>query len=180
MRIFTLVLLSLVLTACSSLEVNTDWDHNVNFNQIKTYFMLDNSGQQLSPFVRQRISDSVVAQLEIKGLKRVEKPEDADVAVGFEVATENRTSYTTVHSGFSGSGFHHSRAGWGVHTGTSRTTQRNYTVGTLIIAIFEMESKDLKWEGSAQGNLNSDSGQDQARINAAVEAILLRFPPEQE
>lgn len=168
----------LALAACSSVEVHRDWDENLDFTQFNTYYLLPDQAEHISPLVRPRIENAIVNALVDSGLTRVENPDDADLAIGFNVATENRTSYSTVHGGWGSSGFHHGRSGWGVSASTSRTTQHVYSVGTLVIAAFNMQDKQLVWEGWASKRLNSNSGQDERLINGLVGGILRDFPPE--
>ena len=150
--------LFVVLGACSRLQVASDWDPGVDFSTIKSYILLPNDNGAVRPFAAQHI-------------------QEADVAVGWELATEDRTTYNTIHSGFGTSGFRQSRAHWGISTSTSRTTQQTYTIGTLLIAVYEMDNKELVWEGTATGNINASSGQDEEKINGAVQGILRDFPP---
>ena len=177
MRKIAALVLCVLLAACSRLQVSSDWDPGVDFSAFKSYVMLQNDNTTVRPFVAQRIQDAVVAELNARGYVKVDNEEQADMAVGWEVATEDRTTYHTVHSGFGTHGMRHSRTQWGVSTGTSRTTQQTYTVGTLLVAVFEMTNKELVWEGTATGNVSSSSGQDEAKINSAVQGILRDFPP---
>ena len=128
----------------------------------------------------QRIRTALFAELTSRGLQKVDSPEMADLAIAYTVTTEQRTSFQTVHSGMEARhGFHHSLRFHG-STGTSRTTQHNYTVGTLIIAVYQMGNKELVWEGSASDIVNTTSrspDQNQQHINDAVHKILKDFPP---
>jgi hypothetical protein len=64
-------------------------------------------------------------------------------------------------------------------TVTTRTRVREYTVGALVLAIFDSKSKDLVWEGSGSQRLDSSGGPEQSeqRIRDAVQQILQDFPP---
>ena len=80
----------------------------------------------------------------------------ADLAIGFQVATENRRSYSTVSTGWSARGYRHHRRGHhgpGMTTVTTRTRARAYTVGAIVVAIFDGENKELIWEGSGSQRL---------------------------
>ena len=81
-----------------------------------------------------------------------------------------------MHSGWVGTGYRHHPTRWGVSAGTSRTTQQRDTVGSLIISMFETDGKQLVWEGSASGTLDSSSGREE-QVNEVVQGILRDFPP---
>ena len=169
----------LLVVACARLQVTSDWNPSVDFNQLQSYVILPNETPGLSPFTRQRIEQAIMQELQAKGLRKVSDGENADMAVGFEIASDSRTSYHTVHNSFASHGFrsHPSRWGMGLATTTSRTTQHTYTVGTLLIAVFETDNKELIWEASASGNINASSGQNQEKISSAVQSVLRDFPP---
>ena len=168
------------LAACSaSIAVTSDWDPAFDFSQSQTFVLLENDIPGINRFVEQRIRDAIVANLTKAGFQQVNTLDGADLAVGNEIATEGRTRYQTVHSGWTGSGMHSNSARWGMSTGTSRTTQRNYTVGTLVIAVFETVNKELVWEAAGAQTIDATSTPEESekQINNAVKRILRDFPP---
>ncbi len=189
-KIAALFLAITTLTACSGISINNDWDPGADFSQFQTFALLDNMGQPINGFNEQRIVAAIVADLTSKGLQQVDDGDKADLAIGYQVTTEDRTSFQTVHSSWSGHGYRypshwggstrHSSMHWGTtNMGTSTTTQFNYTVGTLIIAMFEADNKELVWEGSASGTVTQSSRPEvnEQRINDAIQRILRSFPP---
>ena len=177
----TVFLAIAALAACSSISVTTDWDPGIDFSKFKTFAVLENTEESINRLTDQRIRTALVAELTSRGLQKVDSPEMADLAIAYLVTTEQRTSFQTVHSGMgAGHGFHHNNVRFHGSTGTSRTTQHNYTVGTLIIAVYQMGNKELVWEGSASDIVNTTSRspeQNQQHINDAVHKILKDFPP---
>jgi len=168
------------LAACSGISVTSDWDPGVDFSQFKTFAVLEETQQSVNRLVDQRIRAAIVAELTAKELRQVDTPDKADLAIDYQITTEQQTSHHTVHSGWGARGYRSSRhTHWRTPTGTSRTTQVNFTVGTLVIAAFQMSDKELVWEGSASGTVNPSSGPEQReqRINDAVQRILKDFPP---
>ncbi len=189
-KIAALFLAITTLTACSGISINNDWDPGADFSQFQTFVLLDNMGQPINGFNEQRIIAAIVADLTSKGLQQVDDADKADLAIGYQVTTEDRTSFQTVHSSWSVHGYRypshwggstrHSSMHWGTtNMGTSTTTQFNYTVGTLIVAMFEADNKELVWEGSASGTVTQSSRPEvnEQRINDAIQRILRSFPP---
>jgi hypothetical protein len=176
----TLFIAITILAACSGITVSTDWDQSVDFSKFKTFAVLENEDKSINRLNEQRIINALVAELTAKGLKKVASVEKADLAIGYVVVTEQRTSYQTVHRNLGGThGFNSSNARFHGSMGSSMTTQFNYTVGTLVIAVYQMGNKDLIWEGSASSALSGSSNpeRNQQRIDDAVQRILEDFPP---
>jgi hypothetical protein len=168
-----------VLTACSGITTTSDWDPGVDFSRFKTFALLEEAQPSVSRLVDQRVRAAIAAELGAKGLQQVERPEQADLAIGYQVTTEERTSYHTVHNGWRTNRYWTSRAHWGSSVGTSTTRQVNFTVGTLVVAAFQMGDKELVWEGSASATVDPSSGPERSeqRINEAVGRIFEDFPP---
>jgi hypothetical protein len=168
------------LAACSGISVTSDWDPGVDFSQFKTFSVLEETQPSINRLVDQRVRAAIVTELTAKGLRQVDVPDKADLAIGYQVTTENRTTEHTVHNGWGTRGYRSSRhTHWRTPVATSTTTQVNFTVGTLVIAAFQMADKELVWEGSASGTVNPSSGPERSeqRINDAVQKILKDFPP---
>ena len=178
-----LIIMLATLVACSSISVRKDWDPSVDFSQFKTFYILEEQRQSISRFADQRINAAIVANLTSKGLQQVDSQEGADIAIGYTVTTENRSSFQTVHTGWATSGYHHNRYSRGWHSGvavtSSRTHETTYTVGTLVVAVFQMGDKELIWEASGSDTINPsrDPARNEQRINEAVQRIMRDFPP---
>ena len=68
--LFTLGFLLLLPTIVSAQKVTTDFDHNANFSQYKTFMWL-REPRVKDPLMRPRIVDAVNSQLTAKGLRLV-------------------------------------------------------------------------------------------------------------
>ncbi len=172
-----------LLVSCSTIDVRTDWDHTIDFSHFETFALLENSEHPISRLIDGRIRAAVIEELTSRGLRQIETPEGADLAIGFQVATQNRRSYRTVSTGWRASGYRHrpGRPGWHDQTTTVTTTTRarDYTVGALVLAIFDGDSHNLVWQGTGSRRLDSSGGPEQReqRIRDAVQRILRDFPP---
>jgi len=171
------------IAGCSSVQVRSDWDQSVEFSQFETIAFMDDNAQAMNGLIDGRIRRALIDDLTAKGFEMVASAEEADLVLGFQVVTEDRRSYSTVSTGWSQRGYRHSRRGaWsspGMTTVTTQTRVRTYTVGALVVAIFEGENKELVWEAS--GSRRIDPAQSPSRseslIRDVVERVLRDFPP---
>lgn len=182
MKGFLLASTVAVLTAAcgGGISVSNDWDPNHDFSGIETFAVMDQTGEgQVDNFTSQRIKSAIVNEMEGKGFRRVNDPNSADVVAGWQAATDQRSSFQTVSTGWSGYGWGSPRWG-GASMGTSTTTERTYEVGTLVIGIFDVSDQELVFQSAGSGTLpsgNQSPDQRTENINEAVAKILEEFPP---
>lgn len=191
-RLGTVGALALVAAACSGgLSVTNDWDPNVDFATYQTFAVLDaaEGGEHLSSFVNERIKTSIASTLTAKGMRQVNSVDDADAAVGWQLTTDERSSFSTVSTGWGGYGYGAYGMGYGGWYGpgyggmgmaSSTTTETRYTVGALAIAIFDVKGEEMIFTATGSKELASDNPspeESQQRIDDAVQGILKNFPP---
>ncbi len=175
--------LAVVLSGCGSgISVKSDWDPGVNFSAFHTFVVLEEAtgGSGIDQLNQSRIKTSIGKTLQAKGMQQVQSADDAEVAVGWQLTTEQQTSYRTVNTGWGGYGY-----GWGGWYGgggmtTSTTTAQNYEVGTLVIALFDTKTKEMIFTGTGSKTLsggNPSPEEIQKRIDEAVAKILQDYPP---
>jgi uncharacterized protein YceK len=167
----------LMLAGCASTPtVHTDADPQASFASYRTYTWLGKPDQQgVPPLASQRIVDSIDAQLRAKGW--TEAP-DGEVALVAHVATQQKQTLDTMYAGpaFGGWGW---RGGWygGMGMGSATTTVSNYTVGTLIVDMFDTKTKQAIWRGTASDTVPSSPEKVNAAIQAGVAKMFEGFPP---
>jgi len=179
--------LAITVSGCGpSISVSSDWDPAVDFSAYQTFAVLDEAsgGQGLDQLTSGRIKSAIGSTLEAKGMRQVDNPDDADVAVGWQITTDERSSLQTVSTGWGGyGGYGYGRAGWhggGMAMSTSTTTETRYEVGTLAIALFDETKDQMIFTSTGSKKLATDNvtpEESQSRINQAVETILKDFPP---
>ena len=184
LRVSPLLLLALT-TACGGISVTTDWDPAYDFQAPQTFAVLDHAGgQPLDRLNAQRVKNAITDVMVAKGFRQVSDTAQADIALGYQFTTEQRSSYQTVNTGWSSYGYggygRWYRYGGGPTMTTSRTTETRYEVGSLVIAAFDTAAREMVFtsEGSKTlANSPPDPQEAQRRINDAVEQILRDFPP---
>ena len=177
--------LALSLAGCGGgVSVTSDWDPGFDFSRLETFAVLDaaHGGGGLDQINLNRIKTSITNTLAAKGMRQVENQDDADALVGWQITTDERSSYQTVSTGWGGYGW--GRAGWyggaGMGMTTSRTTETRYEVGSLAIAIFDSEKQEMVFTATGSKTLSSGNPspeQIQKNIDEAVAKILEDWPP---
>jgi hypothetical protein len=172
MRTWSIVgALALAVTGMASAQdVKVDYDKATSFASIKT-FSLKVGTAWGNPLGEKRVASEVEEALAGKGWAKAEEGR-ADAQVVLHGATQMKHSLNTFYSGMGGYGW---RGGAGM--GTATTTAYEYTVGTLVVDIFDAKSKQLLWRGVAQDELKDDPEKRQKQIEKGTNKLFKDFPP---
>ena len=185
LRAGAIALLVLLLSACSGVQVSTDYDQDVDFNNLVRYDWLPSesgySGAQGdSPLMTERIVSAVDQQLNLQGYN---KALPADFFVNFGITTAQRTDIRSYDNyGGYGPGW-----GWGMNYGYSgmaggytETYVDYYQQGTLIIDVIDPESMQLIWRGVGTKRLpdSTNAAERDKLVAEIVKSILAKFPPQ--
>ena len=166
----TLVLAGVALAVAGGAwaqDVKVDYDKAANFGAIRTFSIkLGTSwGNQIG---EKRVMDEFTQALTEKGWKLAPEGE-ADAQVMVHGASQVKHSLNTFYSG--GGGYR-----WG-GMGTATTTDSEYTVGTLVVDIFDAKSKGLLWRGIAQDELSDKTDKNIKKLGKASDKMFKDFPP---
>jgi hypothetical protein len=165
----TLLFLAAMGTAFAQ-QVTTDFDHQANFAQYKTY-----SWEAIKPgdsLWDARIKTAVDSQLQAKGWTRVDS--GGDVCIVAIKTTQTQRSLQTFYDGFGG--------GWRWRgfggMGESTTTENDYKEGTLVVDLYDAKTKQLIWRGSAEDTLSNKAEKNEKNLEKGVAKMFKKFPPE--
>src|ERR1700730_19352839 len=157
-----------MVNASSAQQVKTDYDRSANFDQYKTYSW--EKVQTPDPLWVDRIKEAVNASLAAKGWTQV--PSGGNVAIVAIEMTRKQQTLDTFYNGFGG-GWR-----WGGGFGDATTTVENYKVGTLVVDLFDANSKKLVWRGSSSDTLSDKSDKNIKNLDKGVQKMFNHFPPE--
>ena len=170
-KIATTVGLTLVLATVSFAQhVKTDYDHNANFGQYKTYSW--EKVQTKDPLLVDRIKDAVNSTLAAKGWTLV--PSGGDVEVFAIETTQNQQTLDTFYNGFGGG---RRWGGFGGGFGDATTTTETYTVGTLVVDLFDARTEKLIWRSSSTDTLSDKANKNTKNLDKGVNKMFQHFPP---
>ena len=160
-----------MLGAAFAQKVQTDFDHQANFSQYKTY-----SWQEIKPansLWDARIKSAVDAQLAAKGWTQVDS--GGDVALVAIKTSQTQRTLQTFYDGVGG-GWGWRRFGGGGF-GDATTTEQDYKVGTLVVDLYDAKTKQLIWRGSAQDTVSDKATQNEKNLDKGVAKMFKAFPP---
>lgn len=152
-------------------KVTSDYDHSAMFANYKTYYW--EKVQTANPLWNKRVQDSIDAQLQAKGWKKVES--GGDVAVVAVSATQQQKTLNTFYDGWGGGWGYRGFGGMGV--GSATTTVSTYLEGTLVIDMYDAKTKQLLWRGHAVGEISDKPDKTEKTLNKATEKLFEKFPP---
>jgi uncharacterized protein DUF4136 len=172
MKIHKTILLSVAMMMLASVvsvaqQVKTDYDRNVNFNQFKTYSW--SNVKTKDPLLVDRIKSAVNSSLTAKGFTQVDSGGDLSI-VAMAITRNQQTLNTFYDGGFGG-------WRWGGFGNTTTTTE-TYKVGTLVVDLFNTQSKELVFRGSSSDTLSNNSEKNIKNLNKGVDKMFKHFPPE--
>jgi len=195
MKIFTrpsIVLalgLALMLSGCSTLHIDHEWDRSADFSQYSTFSWIPQnegpSGEQQLPehldIRLRRVVDDIL--LDQKGLQKAVALPQADLLLAYyiDVEKELRVDYAVYGSYYGGYGY----GGWSGYGygnpayapgGGSVAKVREYSTGTLVLDIVDRKNKTLVWTGIIEGDAKHQNPSGQ-RIEKVMTEMLKGFPP---
>ncbi len=150
-------------------QVRTDFDHQANFSQYKTY-----SWQAINPansLWDARIKSAVNAQLASRGWTQVDT--GGDVSIVAIKMTQTQKTLQTFYDGFGGGWRWRGFGGFGDAT----TTEQDYREGTLVVDLYDTKTKQLIWRGSAEDMLSNKAEKNEKNLDKGVAKMFKEFPP---
>jgi len=183
LKVFPILLFFLV-ASCSSVNVSSDYDKEVDFSNYKTYAFYKKGIDkvEISDLDKRRILRAIEANLEAKGFT---KSEDPDLLVS--IFTKSREKIDVYNNNYYGwypyyYGYGYGYGGYGPGYGFGYTNVSKSTEGTLFIDLIDARKKELAWQGTGTGILSSSKSieKKEERINEFVSRIMVQYPPQIE
>jgi hypothetical protein len=171
-------LLGLLPALATAQSVTYDYRQNQDFSRLKTYTFKDVSKSN-NPFVDERITAAIAAQLAARGLTRDDT--DPDVYVSVRQTFDTQPKYTIYGSPW-GYGY-----GWGYpgfygydwNPWYTTVEVKEIVVGTLTVDLKDVATDQLVWRGISVKRVHSMSkpSKVEKRINRRVSKMFEKYPP---
>ncbi len=168
-RQFVAMLVAGLLAACMMLLADTrvDYNHSTDFSKFRTYSWI--KVQASNQIWQERVKHDVDAALQSRGWQQVASGGDAGVtAFG---STKEQKSIQTFYDGLGGGW------GWGGFGGEATTNVVDTPEGTLVVDIFDHQTKKLVWRSVATNSLSGDPDKNAKKLEKTVEDMFKHFPP---
>lgn len=165
----------LSLAACATApSVKTTVGSDVAFTTYRTFAWRTEPATQ-SPLVRQRIVSAVDSALLSRGWREASAWE-ADLLIVAHVTSRREETLETIYESPNWQGWRWSDVH---HVGDARSLQRidYYTIGTLIIDLFDARTRQVVWRASAEGMVPDSPDKINATIDATVPRMFAKLPP---
>ncbi len=183
MHILFTLFLALMISGCSSLNVNTDHDPSVDLAAPKNFAVIHTSVEGENTLVTERITSALSKNLVAKGYKATSK-ETADYLIVFHtgVTTNQRVDrdyqYINMYPYSYGPGFGRYGGAYGGAYVMPRTRTHTYKTAQLIVDVVIPNKNQIVWRGIAEDQLDklNTSSDKTAYINNVVSKLLEKFP----
>ena len=157
----------------SAQKVSTDWDHSANWSKYNSYYIQIQKafGDQLS---QERAIAGGRLGTQVQGLEEGALPRCRERGGAHQrCRPEGRDQHHDVHRRrICRLGLGRRRHGHGHHVQLARTS-----VGTLVVDIFDVMTKQLLFRGQAQETVSNNAEKNTKALYKATEKMFKDFPP---
>ena len=182
MKKIVTILMVLSISITTAQKVSGDYDKSTDFTKYKTYHFIGwqkDSDKMMNDFDKKRLREALEAEMEAKGLTRVES--GGDMAVSLFIVVDKKTSvtaYTNYYGvmGYGRRGYYRGGRGWGNGASTTSYSENDYLQGTLVMDMIDIHSDELIWQGVATGTINKNTQKREKTIPRAVKKLMKKYP----
>jgi hypothetical protein len=162
-----------LVSSCSSIRVNSDYDKKVDFSNYKSFAFLKSGidKMQISDLDKKRIMHSIEEVMTTKGFTKSESP---DLLINIFTKEREQVDVNQFNAGW-GYGWGY---GWNPYLWGGQSSVNRYTEGTLYIDLIDAKKKELIWQGEGEGTITKDTNKKEALIKEFVTKILEQYPPQ--
>ncbi len=173
MNYIKVLLLLLLVSSCSSIRVNYDYEKGTDFSKYKTYNYYSDLETGMNELDTKRFLEALDTKLQAKGLSLSETP---DFFINIQSSEFQESQRSTVGVGLGGSG--HSVGGGisvGIPIGQSNFNRR------IVIDFIDENGKGLFWQAVSDDSYNPKTSPEKREelFKVIVEKVLLQYPPQQ-
>jgi uncharacterized protein DUF4136 len=169
LKIFILVLL---VTSCTSIRVNYDYEKTTDFTKYKTYNYYKDIETGLNELDTKRLLAAIDTNLQSKGLSLSETP---DFFINIQSSEYQNAQSNNVGVGLGGGG-HNVGGGLslGIPIGQSGINRQ------IIIDFIDENGKGLFWQSVSESGFNPKASPEkrEAIFKAIVDKVLSQYPPQ--
>jgi hypothetical protein len=167
--------------AAAAAEVHTDYDKHADFSKFHTYCW--GKVSTADPLYEQRVKDQINKDLQEKGWQ--ESQGNCDATVFARGNVHNQKELQSYYNGLGNRwGGMWGWGGWGWRDGwwspgmaAETTTVVSKPVGSLVVDIFDGQSKSLIFRGISSNDVSKDADKNTHNIDKDIDKMFDHFPP---
>lgn len=178
-KIFSSLILAMVLASCSSIKVVVDNKKDTDFSGYKTFNFQswqDDSDEIFSEADKKLLRDAFISEFTRRGFQHVSSTGDMQVSIYVVVNEETAFSGYSDYVGGRSGAYSHYQGGWGYGYHGNTSKQQGKLMGTLIMNIYNGSSQNQVWQAIATGAVNENAKTRDKSIPQTVSTIMRRFP----
>ena len=172
-----------MITSCGSSEdLVTEYSEHVDFYRYKSYSLLKwdtNNDSIVDEQSKERILYAIANELNLRGFHW--NADGGDMRVAVHVLFDKKTAETEYNNYYKNQyGNNYETSNIGFSKSTQRFDKYEFWEGTLLIDIFDDETKQLIWQGAKVNTLKKAASTEERnmRIEMIVEETMKEFPIE--
>jgi len=169
------ILVGLMAVSAAAMDIYVDFDRSGRFSWYKTYAYVETEETSLkghNDLMHSRIKNAIEHHLSQGRL--VENTDDPNLFVTYHAGSSTAVSVNPVSFGVGFGGGWARDPYWG-GVGVSTASSSTYEQGTLIIDIWEAETKKLVWRGVAVDVFSDNPKKADKNINKAIEKMIKKW-----
>lgn len=165
-------------SACATDPVTADFDPAADFSKYQTFSFVDTKEfqeQQYRSLLAKRIERAVESEMKFRGYTLATPGATPDLSVDYHAALEEKQKIVSTPSPQPMYWGYRWYDPWPTYANDVRTV--DYKQGTIVIYLVDTASKQMVWQGMAQGTVQKKhlENPDKAVVNA-VAAIFEKYP----
>lgn len=171
MRYFFYIGILLLVSSCS-VKVHSTYDKSVDFTKYKTFCWLNGCEFTYSgptylndSLLREKIKESIVAEMNKKGLSQ--NNDNPDLLIDFHISVQNESSII----------YHHGNDDVYEFKPFPNQEIINYLKGTIVIHMVDKSEGRMVWRSEAIGYMDVHPDLSEKNIRRGIAIALRKFPP---
>ena len=155
-----------------------DYDRTVDFSKYVTFSFLgwqDESDKYINDLDMARFKNAFGVEFGKRRMRHLQ--EGGDIAIALYIIIDQKSGVSKYAKRSGSLGHVYPAWGWGGGSATTVYDQDDYTNGTMVMDIFDGETKLLVWQGVVTKTIEEDPQKRDATIPRTIKALMENFPP---
>lgn len=174
MKSIKILIFTFLITSCAPIYLTTDFEKGTDFSKYKTYNYYSDIETGLSALDGKRLLDVLDKQLQLQGLSISETP---DFFINIQSKEYPAVQKSTVGLGVGGTGRNvGGGVSIGIPVGTAKVTRE------IIFDFIDENGIGLFWQATSESSYNPNANpiKREASLQALVEKVFKKYPPQQK